>query len=121
VPWSRPAARILGAMAEPEAKIPLTAQAIVIAGAIRNELEMFHAGDGFITNPQMKMLNIVIRHTVHEALVKLAAAQRGDDRAMVYCSFNMAMFNPDYMEYPGSAELDDAVKQIKTGLEGGAG
>jgi hypothetical protein len=53
--------------------------------------------------------------------VKLAAAQRGDDKAMVYCSFNMAMFNPDYMEYPGSAALDDAVEQIKAELEGGAG
>ncbi len=58
-------------------------QSWVISLSIRNALEMFHGGgamdpenpdseEGFITDRQMKALNIVIRHTVSEMVKKLS-------------------------------------------------
>ncbi len=57
----------------------------VVAQAIRNKLEMFHGGgasdpedpdwdEGFITDKQMRAVNIVIRYTVHEALREMRTA-----------------------------------------------
>ena len=100
-------------------------QTWVIAQAIRNELEMFHGGGaldpgnpdaerGFISDAQMRALNIVIRHTVHKALSELDTFTRhGADGkpALDYCDFQMASVS-DYMELPGSAELERAYKEI---------
>jgi hypothetical protein len=96
-------------------------QAWVIAQAIRNRLEAFHgggavdpdnpdSGDGFISDNQMRALNIVIRRAVHEALACLCAPI--DDRdAGRFVQFQLAMVH-DYMEPPGSPELEHAYDQV---------
>src|SRR6266700_1691374 len=88
----------------------------VVSQAIRNELEAFHGGgaldpsnpgseSGFITDEQMRALNIAIRRIVHEAL-----------RDMRYCSFQLATVN-EYMEPPGTPELDQAYERYVIGTE----
>jgi hypothetical protein len=98
----------------------------VVAQTVRNELEMFHGGgaidpehperdEGFITDAQMKALSIVIRHAVHEALTMLhAMGQDGETAkdAINFCMFQMATVH-DYMETPGSRELEKAYQQVK--------
>lgn len=92
----------------------------VISQAIRNQLEMFHgggasdpsnpgSGEGFITDEQMRALNIVIRHTVYEALEALHGESTD---AAAFAWFQLTTVN-DYMEPPGSAELEAAYSQLK--------
>ena len=92
----------------------------VVSQAIRNELEMFHGGGavdpsnpdsgrGFITDKQMKALNIVIRRTVHNALGHLNADPEDDPDAMRFAWFQLKTVH-DYMEPPGSPELEEAYK-----------
>jgi hypothetical protein len=99
-------------------------QAWVVAQAVRNELEAFHgggavdpdnpnSGEGFISDRQMRALNIVIRHAVYEALTRLGAAV-GDQDAWRFIQFQLATVN-DYMEPPGSAELEQAYEEVTGG------
>jgi len=100
----------------------------IIAGEIRGELEHFHGGgavdpdnpgseEGFISDPQMRALNIVIRHAVYEALTRMRAMDEGDDRAARLVQLQLAQVS-DYMEPPGSEELERAYREV-TG-KGGA-
>ena len=105
----------------------------VVAQSIRNALETFHggwafdpdnpgSGEGFISDAQMRVLNITIRCAVHEALgqVDLAcdAAKRShrqelcpDERAALeFCEFQLRTIR-DYMEPPGSPELEEAYQR----------
>jgi hypothetical protein len=102
----------------------------VVAQSVRNALETFHgswafdpdnpgSGEGFISDDQMRVLNITIRRAVHEALdqVGLAcdAVKRlhrlglftGEQAALEYCEFQLRTIR-DYMEPPGSPELEEA-------------
>ena len=105
----------------------------VVAQAVRNALQMFHgcpafdpddpaSGEGFISEGQMRALNITIRRAVHEALahvdtVRNVAAQPHGRRlhtrqqeALDFCEFQLGMIH-DYMEPPGSPELEEAYKR----------
>jgi hypothetical protein len=93
----------------------------VISLSIRNALEMFHGGgamdpekpdsqDGFITDRQMKALNIVIRHTVSKMIEKLSNPR--EDGKEIYWTLT---YVNDYMEPPGSARLERAYENIKEG------
>jgi len=90
----------------------------IISQAIRNELEMFHGGgaldpehpesdEGFITDKQMRALNIVIRRTVYEAL-----RDRDDEENAAFCAFQLNTVH-DYMEAPGSPELEAAYRELE--------
>jgi hypothetical protein len=99
-------------------------QTWVVAQAVRNALEAFHGGgafdpdnpdsdEGFISDTQMRALNIVIRRTVHEALGKLSDLG-GDKRAEDaggYCWFQLSSVT-GYMEPPGSPELEEAYREV---------
>jgi len=104
----------------------------VVAQAVRNALEAFHGGGatdpenprsgrGFMTDKQMRALNIVIRHTVYEALGMLHAlgskevSEEDQDRAGQYLWFQLSGVH-DYMEPPGSEELEAAYREV-TGKE----
>jgi hypothetical protein len=107
-------------------------EAWIISLSIRNELEMFHGGGamdpehpnrknprGFITDRQMKAMNIVIRHKVYEILDMMANPdvvldERLDVTNGSALSFTMHYIN-DYMEPPGSEELEQAYRRIKNG------
>jgi hypothetical protein len=105
----------------------------VVAQAIRNALQAFHggwafdpddpgSGAGFISDRQMRALNITIRRAVHEALdqVDMArdAVRRPGSRssrpeeiaALDFCAFQLGTVR-DYMEQPGSAELEKAYQR----------
>jgi hypothetical protein len=105
----------------------------VVTQAVRNALQTFHgacafdpddpgSGAGFISDGQMRVLNITIRRAVHEALaqVDLArnAATQPQDRqlharqieALNFCEFQLETVH-DYMEAPGSPELEKAYKR----------
>ena len=105
----------------------------IVAQSVRNALETFHggwafdpdnpgSGEGFISDAQMRVLNITIRCAVHEALsqVDLAcdAAKRShhqelcpDERtALEFCEFQLRTIR-DYMEPPGSPELEEAYQR----------
>lgn len=97
----------------------------VICQAIRNRLEMFHGGEaldpenpdaeeGFITDKQMRALNIVIRYTVYEALDAVGMREDGklsQQAAAQYCLWQLRTVNP-YMEPPGSPELRRAYVEV---------
>ena len=96
-------------------------QSWVISLSIRNALEMFHGGgamdpenpdseEGFITDRQMKALNIVIRHTVSEMVEKLSNPRENGEELY----WTLTYVN-DYMEPPGSDELERACEDIKEG------
>jgi hypothetical protein len=96
-------------------------QSWVISLSIRNALEMFHGGGamdpedpsidrGFITDRQMKALNIVIRHTVSRIVKKLSSPSENAEELY----WTLAYVN-DYMEPPGSDELEGAYEDIKEG------
>ena len=93
----------------------------VISLSVRNALEVFHGGgamdpevpgrdEGFITDRQMKALNIVIRQTVSEAIERLENPSKNVD----YIYWTLAYIN-EYMEPPGSDELKRAYEKIKNG------
>lgn len=96
-------------------------QAWVISLSVRNALEMFHGGgamdpetcdteEGFITDRQMKAMNVVIRHTVSEAIERLAQPEK-NAQELFYTLF----YINEYMELPGSPELAQAYERIKNG------
>jgi len=105
----------------------------VVAQAIRNELQTFHgcwafdpddpgSGAGFISDGQMRALNITIRRAVHEALghadtARRAARQRrrrklrpSEREALDFCEFQLGTIR-NYMEPPGSPELEEACRR----------
>ena len=105
----------------------------VVAQAVRNALQTFHdcwgldpdnprSGEGFISDGQMRALNIAIRRAVHEALrhadiAGQAAAQphrrtlhAREQEALDFCTFQLGTVR-DYMEPPGSAELEEAYQR----------
>ena len=105
----------------------------VVAQSVRNALQTFHggwafdpdnpgSGEGFISDNQMRVLNITIRRAVHEALSQVDtacnAAQRSRRRGMYaeeqaaldFCEFQLGTVH-DYMEPPGSYELEEAYRR----------
>ena len=108
-------------------------RAWVVAQAVRNALQTFHgcwgldpdnprSGEGFISDRQMRALNIAIRRAVHEALRHADMADQvaadlhrgtlsaGEQEAMDFCAFQLGTIR-DYMEPPGSAELEEAYQR----------
>ncbi len=103
----------------------------VVGQAVRNALQTFHGyrafdpdnpgnGEGFISDGQMRALNITIRRAVHEALRQtdkarnVAAQPRralypAEQEALDFCEFQLGTIR-DYMEPPGSPELEEAYK-----------
>ena len=104
----------------------------VVAQSVRNALETFHgvwafdpdnpgSGEGFISDDQMRALNITIRRAVHEALGQVDAACNAaknsgrralyaeEQAALDYCEFQLGTIH-DYMEPPGSLELEEAYR-----------
>ena len=104
----------------------------VVAQSVRNALMTFHggwafdpdnpgSGEGFISDNQMRALNLTIRRAVHEALSQVDtacnAAQRSRRRglyaeeqaALDFCEFQLGTVH-DYMEPPGSYELEEAYR-----------
>lgn len=99
----------------------------IITHDIRGKLEHFHggggvdpdnpgSGEGFISDRQMKALNIVIRYAVHEALSRVRAMGEGDEHAAWLCELQLSQVR-DYMEAPGSEELEKAYREV-TGKSG---
>lgn len=105
----------------------------VVTQAVRNALETFHdspafdpdnpgSGEGFIGDDQMRALNITIRRAVHEALGQVDLAHdavrqshlrelRGEEKeALDFCEFQLRTVR-DYMEKPGSPELERAYQR----------
>ena len=108
-------------------------RAWVVAQAVRNALQTFHgcwgldpdnprSGEGFISDGQMRALNVTIRRAVHEALRHADMADQvaadlhrgtlsaGEQEAMDFCAFQLGTIR-DYMEPPGSAELEEAYQR----------
>ena len=104
----------------------------IVAQAVRNALQAFHgcwafdpdnpgSGEGFLSDRQMRALNITIRRAVHEALRQadkarnVAAQPRrrelypAEQEALDYCEFQLGTIR-GYMEAPGSPELEQAYK-----------
>ena len=102
----------------------------VVAQAVRNALQTFHgcwafdpddpgSGAGFISDGQMRVLNITIRRAVHEALGHVDTARNvatqppgrklhaRQQEALDFCEFQLGTIR-DYMEPPGSPELEQA-------------
>ena len=105
----------------------------VVAQSVRNALETFHggwafdpdnpdSGEGFISDDQMRVLNITIRRAVHEALGQVDLAGHAVKRlhrlelfteeqaALEFCEFQLRTLR-DYMEAPGSPELEEAYQR----------
>ena len=104
----------------------------VVTQSVRYALGTFHggwafdpdnpgSGEGFISDDQMRVLNITIRRAVHEALAQVEtacnAAENSRRRALYaeeqaaldYCEFQLGTIH-DYMEPPGSLELEEAYR-----------
>lgn len=104
----------------------------VVAQSVRNALQTFHggcafdpdnpgSGEGFISDGQMRALNITIRRAVHEALRQVDKARNvkaqpyrrtlypAEQEALDFCEFQLGTIG-DYMEPPGSPELEEAYK-----------
>jgi hypothetical protein len=102
----------------------------VVAQAVRNALQTFHgywafdpddpgSEAGFISDGQMRALNITIRRAVHEALGHTDTARSiarlrlrrklrpSEQEALDFCEFQLTTVH-DYMEPPGSPELEEA-------------
>jgi hypothetical protein len=102
----------------------------VVGQSVRNALQTFHgryafdpdnpgSGEGFISDTQMRALNITIRRAVHEALHKVDKARNvaaqpdhrelhpAEQEALDFCEFQLGTIR-DYMEPPGSPELEQA-------------
>lgn len=107
-------------------------RAWIVAQSVRNALQTFHgrwafdpdnpgSGEGFISDGQMRALNITIRRAVHEALrqvdkARSVAAQPyrrelypAEQEALDFCEFQLGTIR-DYMEPPGSPGLEEAYK-----------
>ena len=105
----------------------------VVAQSVRNALQAFHggwafdpdnpgSGEGFISDGQMRALNITIRRAVHEALGQADIARNavtqqhlrelcsGEQAALDFCEFQLGTVR-DYMEPPGSPELEGAYRR----------
>jgi hypothetical protein len=105
----------------------------VVAQSVRNALEPFHGsrafdpdnpagGEGFISDDQMRVLNIAIRRAVHEALGHVDIAHRAilqwhlrelhteEEEAADFCEFQLRTIGA-YMEPPGSPELEKAYER----------
>jgi hypothetical protein len=105
----------------------------VVAQAVRNALQTFHgrpafdpddpdSGGGFISDRQMRALNITIRRAVHEALGQVDTARNvatqppgqklhaRQQEALDFCEFQLGTVR-DYMEPPGSPELEEAYQR----------
>jgi hypothetical protein len=105
----------------------------VVAQAVRNALQTFHgcrafdpddpgSGAGFISDRQMRALNITIRRAVHEALAQVELArnvaarspgrtlQAREQEALDFCEFQLTTVH-DYMEPPGSPRLEEAYRR----------
>ena len=105
----------------------------VVAQSVRNALEPFHgkwafdpdnpgSGEGFISDDQMRVLNITIRRAVHEALSQVDLVQNAAKRshrwgpcteeqaALEFCAFQLRTIHA-YMEPPGSPELEKAYQR----------
>ena len=105
----------------------------VVAQAVRNALQTFHgcwgldpdnprSGEGFISDGQMRALNITVRRAVHEALRHADIACRAatqshrrtlrarEQEALDFCTFQLGTVR-EYMEPPGSAELKEAYRR----------
>ena len=101
-----------------------------MAQSVRNALQTFHgrwgfdpdnpgSGEGFISDGQMRALNITIRRAVHEALAQVDKARNvaaqpdgrelypAEREALDFCEFQLGTIR-DYMEPPGSPELETA-------------
>jgi hypothetical protein len=108
----------------------------VVTQAVHNALQTFHgcpahdpddpaSGKGFISDGQMRALNITIRHAAHEALAHVDTARNvpwqpqhhklhaRQQEALDFCEFQLGTVR-DYMEPPGSPELEDAYKRYVT-------
>ena len=109
----------------------------VVAQAVRNALQTFHgcwafdpddpgSEAGFISDRQMRALNITIRRAVHEALDHVDTArnvatqppgrdlQASQQEALEFCEFQLGTIH-DYMEPPGSPELEEAYRRHVSG------
>ncbi len=109
----------------------------VVAQAVRNALQTFHgcwafdpddlgSGAGFISDRQMRALNITIRRAVHEALAHVEIARNvaaqphrqklpvREQEALDFCKFQLGTVH-DYMEPPGSPELEAAYERYVSG------
>jgi hypothetical protein len=105
----------------------------VVAQAVHNALQRFHgrpafdpddpaSGEGFISDGQMRALNITIRRAVHDALTHADIARNAatqpyghqlharQHEALDFCDFQLGTVR-DYMEPPGSPELEEAYKR----------
>lgn len=105
----------------------------VVAQAVRNALQTFHgrrafdpdnpgSEEGFISDEQMRALNLAIRRAVHEALRKVDKARNvaaqpyrrelypAEQEALDFCAFQLGTIR-DYMEPPGSPDLEEAYKR----------
>ncbi len=105
----------------------------IVAQAVRNALQTFHgrwafdpdnpdSEEGFISDGQMRALNITIRRAVHEALGHADIARNvatqprhrelcaGEQEALDFCEFQLGTVY-DYMEPPGSPELEEAYRR----------
>ena len=111
----------------------------VVAQAVRNALQAFHgrpafdpddpaSGEGFISDGQMRVLNMTIRRAVHEALAHVDTARNvatqphgrklhaRQQEALDFCEFQLGTVR-DYMEPPGSPELEEAYKRYVSELD----
>jgi hypothetical protein len=105
----------------------------VVAQSVRNALQTFHggcafdpddpgSGAGFISDSQMRVLNITIRRAVHEALGRVDLARQAiqhwqcrelraeEQEALDFCGFQLGTVH-GYMEPPGSPELEEAYQR----------
>jgi hypothetical protein len=105
----------------------------VVAQTVHNVLQTFHgypafdpddpaSREGFISDGQMRALNITIRRAVHEALAHVETARNvaiqpdgrklhaSQQQALDFCEFQLGTVH-DYMEPPGSPELEEAYER----------
>ena len=90
---------------------PQVTMARIIAQNVRNRLEPLHgAGEpfAFLTDDQMKRLNIAIRLGIYEALTWM---EEGESE---YIGWTLAMW-PSYAEMPGSPDLEAAYLEFVSG------
>ena len=98
-------------------------RAIVISQCVRNSFESFHGSMddgrvGFLSDDQMKMINICVRQSVSEALEKWDLALEKNNEAINWIDFQLSTFNERYMEPPYTPELDKSFNKFVLGYEG---